>query len=155
VSQIIDNGFRYSNTLLMNLNNRIYLRDHQLPVYGNSGSPPSAVGARPSTMPPLEFSLPEPQLQAIINHTFPHFIISRPVDLDNGRSDDTSSLVCAVFLHTAILSDSRILTSSVSLSSDTLRNVIYFPKILSGRWACLSVLSTERTRCINYNETWV
>jgi hypothetical protein len=83
----------------MNLNNRIYLRDHRLPEYGNSGSPPSAVRARPSTMPPLEIALPEPQLRAIINHSFPRFIVSRSVDLDNGRSDDTSSLVCANFLH--------------------------------------------------------
>ncbi|KAN0136872.1 hypothetical protein V8E53_005313 [Lactarius tabidus] len=85
-------GKVYSNTLLMNLNNRIYLRDHRLPEYGNSGSPPSAVGARPSTMPPLEIALPEPQLRAIINHSFPRFIISGSVDLDNGRGDDTSSL---------------------------------------------------------------
>jgi hypothetical protein len=85
-------GKVYSNTLLVSLNNRIYLRDHQSPEYGNSGSPPSPVGARPSTMPPLEFALPEPQPRAIMNRIFPRFIVSRPVDLDNGRSDDTSSL---------------------------------------------------------------
>jgi hypothetical protein len=83
-------GKVYSNTLLVSLNNRIYLRDHQLPEHGDSGSPASPAGARLTTMPPLEFTLPEPQPRAIMNRIFPRFIVSRPVDLDNGRGDDTS-----------------------------------------------------------------
>jgi len=90
VNQIADKGFRYSNTLLVSLNNRIYLRDHQLPEHGDSVSPPSPVGVRPP-MTPLEFALPEPQPRALMDRILPGFIVSRPVDLGDGRGDNTGT----------------------------------------------------------------
>jgi len=80
-------GKVYSNTLLVSLNNRIYFRDHRLPEHGDSVGLPFPDGARLPTMIPLQFALPEPQPNRISSR----FIISRPVEPDNGRGDDTGT----------------------------------------------------------------
>ncbi|KAH9022158.1 hypothetical protein EDB85DRAFT_379516 [Lactarius pseudohatsudake] len=86
-------GKVYSNTLLVSLNNRIYLRDRRLPEHGDSASPPVPDGARAIAEMPLHFVTPEPQPRALKNDSviFSHSIISWPVDLDNGRGDDTNT----------------------------------------------------------------
>jgi len=81
-------GKVYSNTLLVSLNNRIYLRDHQSPEHGDSASLPFH-DATPIT--PLQFPLPEPQPRALMNRIFPRFFNSRPVDLNNGESGHTGT----------------------------------------------------------------
>ncbi|KAI9441826.1 hypothetical protein H4582DRAFT_1420289 [Lactarius indigo] len=87
-------GKVYSNTLLLNLNNRIYFRDHELPRHGDSTFPPIPEGARVVTETPLHFATPEPQLLAIkkIVDILSHSVNSRPMDLDSsrGNSDDTA-----------------------------------------------------------------
>ncbi|KAI9464148.1 hypothetical protein BJY52DRAFT_889927 [Lactarius psammicola] len=83
-------GKVYSNTLLVSLNNRIYLRDHQSAEHGESAFSPIPDGARATTATPLRFPIPVPQPRALKNDTF-----SRrtpwPVDLGNSRGDDTST----------------------------------------------------------------
>ncbi|KAI9443833.1 hypothetical protein H4582DRAFT_2095253 [Lactarius indigo] len=83
-------GKVYSNTLLVSLNNRIYLRDHQSPEHEDSAGPPVTDGAYAATVTTLRFAMPEPQPQAL-GITFPHSIITRPVDLDDGRGGDTNT----------------------------------------------------------------
>ncbi|KAH9077842.1 hypothetical protein EDB83DRAFT_1523341 [Lactarius deliciosus] len=77
-------GKVYSNTLLVSLNNRIYVRDHQSPEHAT----PVPDGAR--TVTELRFAISEPQPRAL-GITFPRSIITRPVDLGNGRGSDTNT----------------------------------------------------------------
>ncbi|KAH9064471.1 hypothetical protein EDB87DRAFT_1759384 [Lactarius vividus] len=86
-------GKVYSNTLLVSLNNRIYLRDHQSPGHGDSARPPVLDGARVITKTSLRVAAPEPQPRALKNDIdlFSRSIISQPVDLDNSRGDETST----------------------------------------------------------------
>ncbi|KAF8273646.1 hypothetical protein EI94DRAFT_1795052 [Lactarius quietus] len=88
-------GKVYSNTLLVSLNNRIYLRDHQSSEHGN-GVPRSVpdrahLTTATATPPSLRPALPEPRLQALMNHIFSRFFISRPVDLESSEGDDTAA----------------------------------------------------------------
>jgi hypothetical protein len=88
----------------VSLNNRIYLRDHRLPEHEDSVGPQYPDGARLRTMTPLQFALPDSQPNRISSH----FIISRPVEPDNGRGDDTSTespVVRAIPVTIAIRSD--------------------------------------------------
>ncbi|KAH9019676.1 hypothetical protein EDB85DRAFT_2153568 [Lactarius pseudohatsudake] len=77
-------GKVYSNTLLVSLNNRIYLRDRRLPEHGDSAGPVPD-GARAIAETPLHFAKPEPQPRALKNDSviFSRSIISQPVDLDD------------------------------------------------------------------------
>ncbi|KAH9175033.1 hypothetical protein EDB89DRAFT_2067183 [Lactarius sanguifluus] len=86
-------GKVYSNTLLVSLNNRIYLRDHQSHEHGDNTSSPAPDWARAIAETPLHFATPEPQPRALKNDTviFSHSIISQPVDLDDSRGDGTST----------------------------------------------------------------
>ncbi|KAI9433053.1 hypothetical protein H4582DRAFT_1028077 [Lactarius indigo] len=82
-----------SNTLLVSLNNRIYLRDHQSPEYEDSACPPVLDRARVITETSLRFATPEPQPRALKDDidVFSRSIIPQSVDLDNSRGDDTST----------------------------------------------------------------
>ncbi|KAH9171842.1 hypothetical protein EDB89DRAFT_1968974, partial [Lactarius sanguifluus] len=130
----------YSNTLLVSLNNRIYLRDHRSPGHGDSARPPGPVPvldkARAVTETSLRFATPEPQPRTLKNDIdiFSRSIISQPVDLDNSRGDEIST--------------------GWPLSRPTLGNVIYFPKISSGQRARRSILTTEKTRCMDCDGYW-
>ncbi|KAI9444140.1 hypothetical protein H4582DRAFT_2071717 [Lactarius indigo] len=86
-------GKVYSNTFLVSLNNRIYLRDHQSPEREDSACPPVPDRARAVTETPFHFVRPEPQPRILKKDIdiFSHSIISRPVDLNNGRGDDTGT----------------------------------------------------------------
>ncbi|KAH9077829.1 hypothetical protein EDB83DRAFT_2514545 [Lactarius deliciosus] len=86
-------GKMYSNTLLVSLNNRIYLRDHRSLEHGDSAYPSVPDGARAIAETPLRFATPEPQSRELKKDTdiFSHSIISWPMDLDNSRGDDTST----------------------------------------------------------------
>ncbi|KAH9044166.1 hypothetical protein EDB84DRAFT_1636373 [Lactarius hengduanensis] len=144
-------GKVYSNTLLVSLNNRIYLRDHQSPEHEESASPHVLDGAR-ATVTTLRVAIPEPRPRAL-GGISPRSVIPRPVDLDNGRRSDAStnlnwSLVCA-FSHHNCYPIPTFLNDPVSLSSPTLRNVIDIPKIPSGWWA----LATQRTRRMHFDES--
>ncbi|KAH9019687.1 hypothetical protein EDB85DRAFT_552951 [Lactarius pseudohatsudake] len=77
-------GKVYSNTLLVSLNNRIYVRDYQSPEHGDCATPVPD-GARAVTE--LRFAISEPQPRAL-GITFPRSIITRPV---NGRGSDTNT----------------------------------------------------------------
>ncbi|KAH9019673.1 hypothetical protein EDB85DRAFT_551918 [Lactarius pseudohatsudake] len=141
-------GKVYSNTLLVSLNNRIYLRDHQLPEYEGSASPPVPDRARATTETTLRFAIPEPQPRAL-GVIFPRSTIPRPMDLDNGRGSDTStnwSLVCPLSYRNCYPIPT-FLNGPVPLSSPTLRKVIGFPKIPSGWWA----LATQRTGRMHFD----
>ncbi len=138
----------------MSLNNRIYFRDRRLPEHEDSACATVPDGARATTVTPLRFAIPKPQPRALKNDTFPRPTTPQPVNLDNSRGDDTStnsSLVCAISCHNCHPIPA-FLNGSVSLSSHTLGNVICFPMIPSGRWARRSILSTERTRRMHYDE---
>ncbi|KAH9022157.1 hypothetical protein EDB85DRAFT_379538 [Lactarius pseudohatsudake] len=83
-------GKVYSNTLLVSLNNRIYLRDRRSPEHGDNAVPD---GARAIAETPLHFATPEHQPRALKNDIVIFFrsIISQLVDLDDNRSDGTST----------------------------------------------------------------
>ncbi|KAH9170020.1 hypothetical protein EDB89DRAFT_1370879 [Lactarius sanguifluus] len=83
-------GKVYSNTLLVSLNNRVYLRDYQSPEHEDSASPPVPDGARATTVTTLRFAIPEPQPRAL-GVISPRSTIPCPVDLDNSRGSDTST----------------------------------------------------------------
>ncbi len=123
----------------MSLNNRIYFRDRQSPEHGDSACAPVPDGARATTVTPLRFAIPKPQPRALKNDMFPR---------------TNWSLVCAISRHNCYPIPA-FLNGSVSLSSHTLGNVICFPMIPSGRWACRSILSTERTRRMHSEEMLV
>ncbi|KAH9060357.1 hypothetical protein EDB83DRAFT_910527 [Lactarius deliciosus] len=83
-------GKVYSNTLLVSLNNRIYLRDHQSHEHEDSASPPVLDGARATTVTTLRFAIPEPQPR-VLGVISPRSVIHRTVDLDNSRGSDAST----------------------------------------------------------------
>ncbi|KAI9433742.1 hypothetical protein H4582DRAFT_970139 [Lactarius indigo] len=63
-------------------------------VYSNTLAFPSVLNwARTITETPLHFATPEPQPRALKNdiHILSHSTITRPVDLDNSRDDDTNT----------------------------------------------------------------
>ncbi|KAH9022159.1 hypothetical protein EDB85DRAFT_379932 [Lactarius pseudohatsudake] len=86
-------GKVYSNTLLVSLNNRIYLRGHKSLESGDNVFPPVPVpdGARAATMTPPHPTKPEPQLRALVNVISHRSITSQPVELDHSKGDDTST----------------------------------------------------------------
>lgn len=90
--QTTDRCVRYANTLLVNLNNRIYFRDHQPPGVGDSADfmPSDRVCATAQTS--LRFAIPEPD-------SFQLHTITPTVDLGIGEGDDTmvnSTLVSSI-----------------------------------------------------------
>jgi len=91
---------RYTNTLLVSLNNRIYFREHLLPEHGDSAflTAPDRV-QRGTVLTPLRFAVPEPHQAASKSDVI---IISRPVDSNNSKGDNTitdSYLVRAMSLY--------------------------------------------------------
>ncbi|KAH9077833.1 hypothetical protein EDB83DRAFT_2548801 [Lactarius deliciosus] len=142
---------QYSNTLLVSLNNRIYLRDYPSPEYEGSASPPVPDGAHATTVTTLRFAIPEPQPRRALSVIFPRSTIPRPVDLDNGRGNDTStnwSLVGPFSCNCYPIP--TFLNGPVPLSSPTFRNVIG-SKIPSGWWA----LATQRTGRMHFDDVAV
>jgi hypothetical protein len=88
-----DKCARYSNTLLVSLNNRIYFREHQPPKVGDSASPPISYRVRTAALSSLNFAVPEPQTQvsrASFSHVNPFPDLET---LDHGSTE--LSLVCA------------------------------------------------------------
>ncbi|KAH9066145.1 hypothetical protein EDB87DRAFT_1732114 [Lactarius vividus] len=86
ITEII--GKVYSNTLLVSLNNRIYLRDHQSSGHGNGAVLP--VSKVVHTISPGS-AVPEPQPHASMGVILPLYSISRPGDLGNSIMDDIST----------------------------------------------------------------
>ena len=154
-SQNADKWVRYSNTLLVSLNNRIYFREHQPPEHGDSAYLTVSDRVRAPAVTSPCFAVPEPQLQESRSDISSVYTISRPDDGKGG--DDTiadSYLVCAISCYSCYPIPT-FLNSSVSLSSHTLSNFICFPEIPSGLWARHPILTAERTRCMDYDEKWV
>jgi len=91
ITQII--GKVYSNTLLVSLNNRIYFREHELPQrHGDSAYLKTSNPVRAAVQSSLRFAVPEEQPQTTIGDNFQlrTFTITRTVELDKGKGDDTS-----------------------------------------------------------------
>jgi hypothetical protein len=63
VTQGTDKCARYSNTLLVSLNNRIYFREHQPPGHGDSGHLP-VTDRQANALSSLDFAESEPQPQS-------------------------------------------------------------------------------------------
>ena len=122
---------RYSNTLLVTLNNRIYFRDHTPPGHGDSGHLPKS--GQLATVTSLGFAGAESQLQASTEDSFKLDTFSQTVDLEKQSADAASASshpVCA-FSRLKLLSDPMLLNRSVSLYNH-LRNVIHFLRVVTG-----------------------
>ena len=81
---------RYSNTLLVNLNNRIYFREHRMPEHGYDAC--LAVSS-------LSFAVPESQTQVPKGVILPLDPISQPRNYDHNtgnvpRTDSVASGMC-------------------------------------------------------------
>ena len=100
----VDICVRYSNTLLVSLNNRIYFREHQPPSHDDGAPSCLAVSNRgcATVLSSLSFAVPGLQPQAsngVISH----------LTLDCHKGDHTGtdrSLVCAIYLTTVLLNSS-------------------------------------------------
>jgi hypothetical protein len=84
-------SFRYSNTLLVSLNNRIYFRDHPASAVVDSGLVVDSDQARRSAVASLHFSQGPPPLHTnTIDEGFKLHTISRTMDLEKGKGDAVS-----------------------------------------------------------------
>ena len=141
--QTTDRCVRYANTLLVNLNNRIYFRDHQPPGVGDSADfiPSDRVCATAQTS--LRFAIPEPD-------SFQLHTITPTVDLGIGEGDDTmvnSTLVSSISRYSCLFIPIS-LDGSGSLSSPALRNAICILMTLSQSSTVSLLLIVNRTTCM-------
>ena len=125
----------------MNLNNRIYFRDHQPPGHGDSVDIVSdRVCATAQTS--LRFAISEPD-------SFQLRSITRTVELGIGEGDHTmvnSSLVSSIF-RSSCFCIPMSLDDSGSLSSPALQNAVCILMTLS-QWSTISLLLVvNRTTC--------
>ena len=133
-----DRCVRYANTLLVNLNNRIYFRDHQPPGHGESAD---IVSNRVCTtaQTSLRFAISEPD-------SFQLCSITQTVELETGEGDDTIlnlSQVSSIFRHSRLCIPIS-LDGSDPLSSPALQNAICVLMTLS-QWSTISLLVVNRT----------
>ena len=124
----------------MNLNNRIYFRDHRPPGHGDSAD---IVSDRvcATTQTSLRFAISEPD-------SFQFRSITQTVELEIGEGDDTienSSLVSSIFRYSCFCIPIS-LDGSDSLSSPALQNAICILMTLSQR-STISLLVVNRTAC--------
>ncbi|KAI9451326.1 hypothetical protein BJY52DRAFT_121975 [Lactarius psammicola] len=85
-------GKLYSNTFLVSLNNRIYLRDRLSHVYHDNPRTTVSDRVRTGTVVTLShFSGPEPQSRSSMSNTFQLYDIARPLDLDKGHGNAAST----------------------------------------------------------------
>jgi hypothetical protein len=77
---------RYSNTLLVSLNNRIYFREHQ-PGYGDSACLEVSDRIRAMALSSFNFVVPEPQTQASKAVIIPLNPISLPGSVDDSSTE--------------------------------------------------------------------
>ncbi len=89
-SQNADTYLRYSNTLLVSFNNRIYFREHQLPEHGDSACLTVSGRVRATALSSLGFAVPGPQSRTPTVDNFQLCAIVQTVELDKGKGDDTS-----------------------------------------------------------------
>ncbi|KAI9433049.1 hypothetical protein H4582DRAFT_2061377 [Lactarius indigo] len=84
--------YTYSNTLLVSLNNRIYLRGHKSFEHGGNTFPPVPVPdeARAATMTPHHFATPSPQPRALVGVISPRSITPWPVELDKSGNNTST-----------------------------------------------------------------
>ncbi|KAH9171429.1 hypothetical protein EDB89DRAFT_2243421 [Lactarius sanguifluus] len=85
----VDKCVRYSNTLLVSLNNRIYFREHQPPEHGDSTSLTVSDGVRATALSSLRFAVTEPQSRTPTSDNFQLYTIAQIVN--KGIGDDTST----------------------------------------------------------------
>ncbi len=91
-AKTVTNVSRYSNTLLVSLNNRIYLRDRLPPGYRDDTRSALSDRVRTGTVATLSrFSGAEPRSGASLSDTYQLCDISRPLDLDKGHGDAAST----------------------------------------------------------------
>ncbi len=98
-SQNAETYLRYSNTLLVSLNNRIYFREQQSSGRSNSADLSVSKRVRATTVTSPCFAGAKPELQASKGDIFPLYTITRPVGRDISKGDATRadwSLVCAI-----------------------------------------------------------
>ena len=92
-SRSADECGRYSNTLLVNLNNRIYFREHDPPGLGDSACLTVSNRIRAMALSSLNLRVvPEPQTQAPKGVIFPLNPLSQPGSLDYTSSTDLSQV---------------------------------------------------------------
>ena len=82
---------RYSNTLLVSLNNRIYFREHRLPEHGYSACLDVSDRVRALAVSSISFAGPELQTQASKGVTLPLDPIYRPGNFDHSTGNVTSN----------------------------------------------------------------
>ncbi|KAN0128007.1 hypothetical protein V8E53_014184 [Lactarius tabidus] len=93
VTEII--GKVYSNTLLLNLNNRIYFREHSPPQHSDRTYSTFFDRVRDTTtQTSISFAVPEPHPRTPIVESFQLSAISQTLELSNGQCDDTSINSC-------------------------------------------------------------
>ncbi len=82
----------------MSLNNRIYFREHQLPVNGDSAYLTVSDRVRATALSSPLFAVPEPQPPTPTGDNFQLRTIAQTVELDKVKGDDTtnSSLVSRI-----------------------------------------------------------
>ena len=99
---------RYSNTLLVTLNNRIYFRDHTPGHDDSAHIPKSGPGSFLTMLTSLGFARAGPQSQASPDSSFKLNTISRTTDPEKQNGDaasTTSQPVCAFPITVAIQSN--------------------------------------------------
>jgi hypothetical protein len=82
---------RYSNTLLVSLNNRIYFREHRLPEHAYSACLAVSDLVRAPVVSSLSFAVPESQTQVPKGVIFPLGPISQPGNFDHNTGNVTST----------------------------------------------------------------
>ena len=80
---------RYSNTLLVSLNNRIYFREHRLPEHAYSTCLAVSDRVRALAVSSISFAVPESQTHAQKGVILPLDPISRPGNFDHNTSNVT------------------------------------------------------------------
>ena len=98
-SQNADKCVRYSNTLLVSLNNCIYFCEHQPPEHGDMSCIVVSDWFRTTAPSLLRFAVPEPQTQVSKGVISPLHLISWPGNLDHIKGDNTSTDLCQDPVH--------------------------------------------------------
>src|SRR6266404_4069007 len=97
LGQNADTYLRYSNTVLVSLNNRIYLRDHISCGRGNAKVFPVTDMSFPTSETPRCSAVPGTYPPASDCESFPVYTISEREDVNSSKSNDTHKnwiLVC-------------------------------------------------------------